>query len=96
MTVQIRNRLNKIETALAGMEPEIPRRHLTPEEAAELDTLARTAPGGDPFGHPFEKAMRWKELYFIKGYGYTPGELRKMPFKDSLAKALQKSRGLLS
>ena len=92
----IKRRLDRIEASIAQMEPEIPRRHLTPEEAAELDTLARTAPGGDPFAHPFEKAMRWKELYFIKGYGYTPGELRKMPFKGSLAKALQKSRGLLS
>ena len=92
----IKRRLDKIETALAGMEPERPRRHLTPEESAELDELTRTAPGGDPFGHPFEKTMKWKHLHFIAQYGLTVSELRKTPMKGSLAPALQKSKEMMS
>ena len=101
MTVQIRNRLNKIETALAGMEPERPRRHLTPEESAELDELTRGAPGGDPLGHPFEKAMKWKHLHFIAHYGLTVSELHRMPMKSrggfaTALKAALQQRDLLS
>ena len=94
MTVQIRNRLNKIETALAGMEPERPRRHLTPEESAELDELTRGAPNGYWPDLPIELRTRWKELHFIRSYGYTVAELYRMPMKicGGFAKALEAAR----
>ena len=56
MTVQIRNRLTKIEAALDQLEPSVPRRLLTAQEQIELDELARTAPGGDPFAHPLHES----------------------------------------
>ena len=92
----IKRRLDRIEASIAQMEPEIPRRHLTAQEQIELDTLTREAPGGDPFGHPFEKAMKWKHLHFIAHYGLTVSELRKTPMKGSLAQALQKSKEMMS
>ena len=94
MTVQIRNRLNKIETALAGMEPERPRRHLTAQEQIELDTLTREVPNGYWPDLPFEKRTRWKELHFIRSYGYTVAELYRMPMKicGGFAKALEAAR----
>ena len=94
MTVQIRNRLNKIEASIAQMEPEIPRRHLTPEEAAELDALTRTAPGGYWPDLPIEQRTRWKELHFVAHYGYSVGELHRMPMKSrgGFAKALEAAR----
>ena len=89
----IKRRLEKIETALAGMEPERPRRHLTAQEQTELDALNQH---GSPFDLPRDQFFRWKELHFIKGYGYTVAELRKTTFKGSLAQALQKAKEVLS
>ena len=88
----IKRRLDKIETALAGMEPERPRRHLTAQEQTELDALNRTAPNGYWPDLPFEKRTRWKELHFIRSYGYTVTELHKTPFRGSLAQALKRSK----
>ena len=92
MTVQIRNRLNKIEASIAQLEPEIPRRHLTAQEQIELDTLTREVPNGYWPDLPFEKRTRWKELHFIRSYGYTVAELHKTPFRGSLAQALKRSK----
>ena len=89
----IKRRLDKIETALAGMEPERPRRHLTAQEQTELDALNQQ---GSPFDLPRDQFFRWKELHFIKGYGYTVAELRKTTIKGSLAQAIQKSKEMMS
>ena len=94
MTAPFKRRLDRIEASIAQMEPEIPRRHLTPEEAAELDELNRTAPNGYWPDLPFEKRTRWKELHFIRSYGYTVAELYRMPMKicGGFAKALEAAR----
>ena len=97
----IKRRLDKIETALAGMEPERPRRHLTAQEQTELDTLTREAPNGYWPDLPFEKRTRWKHLHFVKNYGLTVSELHRMPMKSrggfaTALKAALQQRDLLS
>ena len=87
----IKRRLEKIETALAGMEPERPRRHLTAQEQTELDVLNQH---GSPFDLPRDQFFRWKELHFIKNYGYSVSELSQIKKSGSLAKAQQRKEQL--
>ena len=75
MSDPIKRRLDKIEAVLDQLEPSVPRRALTAQEQIELDELARTAPGGDPFSHPFAKMSRWKDLHFVQKYGHSVAEL---------------------
>ena len=90
----IKRRLDRIEASIAALEPERPRRHLTQEESAELDALTREAPNGYWPDLPFEKRTRWKELHFVRSYGYTVAELYRMPMKicGGFAKALEAAR----
>ena len=84
----IKRRLDKIETALAGMEPERPRRHLTAQEQTELDALNQQ---GSPFDLPRDQFFRWKDLHFTKGYGCNVAELyKRRPTGGRLAAAMKK------
>ena len=95
MTTQpIKRRLDRIEATIALMEPERARRILTPDEALEYETLTKDPPGGNPFEYEFRKFIRWKELHFIKNYGYSVSELSQIKKSGSLAKAQQRKEQL--
>ena len=83
----IKRRLDKIEAALAQLEPEYPRRILSTEESVELARLEQ----GDPFDLPRDQFFRWKDLHFIKGYGCNVAELyKRRPTGGRLATSMKR------